>query len=210
MPNSTNCYLCKCSSLLLSLDRDVRGKALWDISIICFILIQIFHYRRKLWRCHNQTMFRWSVIIEVVKKKIKNKKIKKTPLVFVWHQSWPYIGLSVLLPGFEITLVSYKQWKTRLLTLTWVIRRVCVCFLFVCFFFTVINHVNLDTLISTNSWRPFIINVLKKQNKTKTKRLNDPGQTPSSSVFRLLLYISRQLTRCGYYSVRKLSRNLLW
>lgn len=28
VPNSTNCYLCKCSSLLLSLDTDVRGKAL--------------------------------------------------------------------------------------------------------------------------------------------------------------------------------------
>ena len=211
MPNSTNCYLCKCSSLLLSLDRDVRGKALWDISIICFILIQIFHYRRKLWSFHNQRMFRWSVIIEVVKKKKKIKNIKKkTPLVFVWHQSWPYIGLSVLLPGFEITLVSYKQWKTRLLTLTWVIRRVCVFFVFLFVFFTVINHVKLDTLVSTNSWRPFRINVLKKQSKTKTKRLNDPGQTPSSSVFRLLLYISRQLARCGYYSVRKLSKDLWW
>ena len=143
------------------------------------------------------------------KKIIIIKIIKKTPLVFVWHQSWPYIGLSVLLPGFEITLIYCKQWKTRLLTLTWVIRHVCV---FVCLFvcFTVINHVNLDTLISTNSWRPFRINISKKQNKTKAKRLNDPGQTPSSSVFRLLLYISRQLTRCGYYSVRKLSRDLLW
>lgn len=156
-------------------------------------------------------MFRWSVIIEVVKKKKKIKNIKKkTPLVFVWHQSWPYIGLSVLLPGFEITLVSYKQWKTRLLTLTWVIRRVCVFFVFLFVFFTVINHVKLDTLVSTNSWRPFRINVLKKQSKTKTKRLNDPGQTPSSSVFRLLLYISRKLARCGYYSVRKLSKDLWW
>ena len=211
MPNSPNCYLCKCSSLLLSLDRDVRGKALWDISIICFILIQIFHYRRKLWRCHNQTMFRWSVIIVVVKKNNNNKNNKKNALSVRLTSILTLYWLVCFITRFRNN-ISLLQTVKNSITDSHLSHPTCVCVfcLFVFMFFTVINHVNLDTLISTNSWRPFIINVLKKQNKTKTKRLNDPGQTPSSSVFRLLLYISRQLTRCGYYSVWKLSRDLLW
>lgn len=142
------------------------------------------------------------------KKKIKN--IKKNALSVRLTSILTLYWLVCFITRFRNN-ISLLQTVKNSITDSHLSHPTCVCvFVFLFVFFTVINHVKLDTLVSTNSWRPFRINVLKKQSKTKTKRLNDPGQTPSSSVFRLLLYISRQLARCGYYSVRKLSKDLWW